>query len=220
MDVRILIIDEHTIFREGLACHFEQQNGFEVVGQAGDGPSAVEAASQCRPDLVLLGPLTRGMTSAETARALAGACPDARVICMAMSGLPEHVAEMKSAGVRGYLVRRSNFRELTEAISRVMEGGEYLCPEVRAPSDDRRHRSRRDASPSCAPPAVLSERETEIVRLVAAGRRRDEIARMLSIPLATYDKHKHKLMKKLGLSTDSDLTKFALRQGLASIDDA
>ncbi len=220
--IRILIVDDHRLFREGLAGLLAAEADFRVVGEAGDGQSALRLAGETQPEVVILDVTLPGENGIVVAGKLREAAPEARILALSMHVESRFVAEMFRAGAGGYLVKMCEFEELSEAVRVVASGGNYVSPQIAGevvrevfggkPAVD-------EAAASAAPGGIerLSERELEILRLLAEGKSAKESAVMLHVSVKTIDSHRRQIMSKLGLNSVAELTKFAIRSGLTSL---
>lgn len=214
---KVLLADDHTLVLEGLGKLLEPH--FDLVGTAGDGRAAVEAAERLRPDVVLLDismPLLNGI---DAARQLRKRLPEAKIIVLSMHADPLYVSEAFRAGCSGYLLKRSAASELVFAIDEVLKGRFYVTPgvarEVIEPVFEDRSASRAKPPPEGR---TLTPRQREVLQLVAEGKSIKEIASILDISVKTVEFHKSRIMAELDLHTTADLTKFAVAHGIASLD--
>lgn len=213
MNTRVLLVDDHEMMRDGLRLMLKRKPGIEVVGVAGDGQTAVELARSLTPDLIVMDIHLGDSNGIDVARRVLAEAPHIRIIIL--SGLPEEdfVHGAVQAGVKGYLLKANASEELSQAIQAVMEGHSYLCPEA-AEVVLRSYRELLKDRPSLAKP-LLSDREREVLRLTAQGLRVKEVAQHLNISPKTVETHRTHLMKKLDCAGVADLTRYAIREGLA-----
>ncbi len=216
MATRILLADDHKILRDGLHLLISKQNGLKVIGEAENGLKAVAMALKLSPDIVLMDIGMPYLNGTESTRQITNHDKNIRVIGLSMHSDRRYVSEMLKAGASGYLVKNSAFEELTEAIHTVMMGCTYLSPVVAKAfvKEYRRDTTVRDNSAF----AVLTERERQVLQLIAEGRKTREIADCLYISIKTVETHRMHIMKKLSLTSIAELTKYAIREGLASLE--
>jgi DNA-binding NarL/FixJ family response regulator len=212
MTVRILLVDDHQIVREGLAALIDREPTMEVVGAAVDGREAVTEARDLKPDLVLMDVAMPGLTGVEATRQIVSERPETRVLCLSMHVERRFVSAVLEAGAAGYLLKDCAQAELVEAIRQVIAGRSYLSPAVAATvvEDYAAHLSgeaRAQASP-------LSGREREVLQLLAEGHSTARIAERLCLSPKTVGSHREHIMRKLGIDSIAGLTKYAIRHGL------
>lgn len=211
MSVRILLADDHQLFREALRVMLEKERGIEIVAEAGDGLAVVTLAQQHQPDVVCMDISMPGMNGIETTRRLLGINPSIKVIALSAFSEQRYIQEMMTAGAQAYITKAAAGEQLLRAIQSVLNGQKYLCPEA-AGSMSRALASRPDASPSGS--VVLGVRERQVLQLVAEGHTSVEIAGHLKMAPSTVEVHRRNIMRKLDLHSVADLTKYAIRNGL------
>ena len=214
MKIHVLLADDHTIVREGLRSLLERETDIEVVADVEDGRAAVRAVSETRPDVVIMDVSMPDMNGIEATRQITSAAPKTKVICLSMHRERKFVGAMLRAGASGYVLKNDVARELTEAIRRVMSGGTYLSPAIAG--DVVRHYVR-GRPPEKGAFADLSEREREVLQLIAEGLSTKEVAAKLYVSEKTVAAHREHIMAKLNLHTVVDLTRYALREGLSEL---
>jgi two-component system, NarL family, response regulator NreC len=208
MSIRVLIVDDHAVVRTGLRLLLETQEDMEAVGEAGSVEEAVERADELRPDLVLLDLAMPGRAGIEAMPGLLKANPEVKVLILSMEDDPRYVREAFAAGARGYLLKEAVANEVVGAIREVAAGGRYVHPELGARLID--------TEPSAEGPREdpLSDREREVLTLLALGHTNHEIAKQLFISVRTAEAHRAHIMKKLGLKSRAELVRYALAKGL------
>lgn len=211
MKSRVLLADDHTIVREGLAGLLSAQADMEVVAQAGDGHEAVERAIATRPDVVVLDLNMPRLDGLEAARRIRKALPATRILVLTMHDEEEYVLRLVRAGVHGYLVKDGAAAELVTAIRAVRKGGGHFGPQAaRALAG-----AWQEARPLPEDPYErLTDREREVFRLLVEGRTNAQVAETLGISPKTVDNHRTHLMEKLGVHNATELVRFAARRGL------
>lgn len=217
MAVKILIADDHKIVREGLCAMFEKQAGMEVVGEAEDGATAVRLARELRPNVIILDINMPGMDGIDAARRLVKELPETKIIALSMFAKRAFVTKMLEAGASGYVLKGAAFSELAKAVNTVLAGEVYLCaPAATVLVDEYVDRSGGGTASSTG---RLTERELDILKLLAEGKPSKEIALILDISIQAVDASRRRIMKKLEIESFADLVKYAIREGLTSIDD-
>lgn len=211
MTIRIMMVDDHQMFREALRCALNVEPDLEVVGEIGTGREALKQLAAVCPDVLLLDIALPDMTGLEVAEQAMAARPN--LLIVALSGYTDKVFvdEMLKAGGRAYVVKSAGVKELIMAIRAVLAGHVFLSPEITGAM-----LSRSDGHPSLSMPSAcaLGRREREVLRLLAMGRRSAAIADELGIQSATVDVHRSNIKKKLGLRSVAELTRYAIREGL------
>ncbi|MGA9538507.1 MAG: response regulator transcription factor [Desulfobacterales bacterium] len=213
---RIFIVDDHRIVREGLQSLVEKENDLEVVGMAENGRQALLLARRLKPDVVIMDIAMPELNGVDATRQILDEVPGVKVIALSMHSEKQFVEGMLRAGVMGYLLKESAFEELIKAIRIVCAGKKYLSPDVTdivlrdylSPPDGKDIEQASD----------LTLREREVLQLLAEGRATKKIAERLNISVKTVESHRKNLMDKLNLHTVAELTKYAVRRGLTSIE--
>jgi DNA-binding NarL/FixJ family response regulator len=209
--ISVLIVDDHAVVREGLRLMLEKQDDMEAVGEAGSVDEAVAEARRLRPDLVLLDLTMPGKPGLQAMPGLLREDPDLKVLILSMEDDPRYVREAFAAGARGYLLKEAVANEVVGAIREVAGGGRYVHPELGARLID--------TEPSREGPRAdpLSDREREVLTLLALGHTNHEIAKQLFISVRTAEAHRAHIMKKLGLATRAELVRYAIANGLHQV---
>lgn len=212
MTTRVLLADDHKILRQGLQTLLQNEPDIEVVGQADNGRGAIELAKELRPDVVIMDVAMPDVGGVRATRELVNAVPTAKVVALSMHSDRRFVTGMLSAGASGYLLKDSAFEELALSIRAVMRGELYLSAGITGVVVDEL------VGPRLAKEPLLSTRETEVLRLLAAGKSTADMARELGVSVKTIETHRRQIMHKLGLHSVAELTKYAVREGLTSLD--
>ena len=207
--IRVLLVDDHELLRAGLKSRLEPEPGIEVVGEADTAERAVLMARRVQPDLIVLDLLLPRKSGDEVIPELTEVAPQSRVLVVSSQAAPSSVRRALSAGAAGYLPKRSSDRDLVAAIQLVANGGGYVDPELGAQLVN-------PDSPGALEP--LSERERDVLYLLALGYTNQEIGEKLFISVRTVDTHRAHLMRKVQLQTRSELVMFALANGVIGPD--
>ena len=208
--VRILLVDDHAVVREGLKRLIAGQPDIEVVGEASDGHEAVENVKVLRPDVVMLDVSMPHMSGVDVTRELKGISPETRVLALTVHEDDAYVREFLKAGAAGYLLKRAPTEELLRAIRSVAGGGLYVDSRVAGRLVQKLSHGDR---PGIVPTVELSERETEVLRLIARGYANKEIAAQLDLSVKTVETYKARSMEKLGLRSRVDIVRLAVKRG-------
>jgi DNA-binding NarL/FixJ family response regulator len=213
---RVLVVDDVDLFRTGLSAALRAA-GFDICGQAGDAESAVTAAEELLPDVVVLDILMPGLSGLEVVEKILAVSPSSRVILLTASESVEDLLEGIRAGARGYLVKDTAFEGLAEAIREVVRGGAAVSSRMGGKLFDilRQHLRHQDIAGDRAP--CLTGREVEILRHVAAGETSREIGRVLYISENTVKNHIRNILDKLGLHSRSEAVLYAVRESLIEL---
>lgn len=212
MSVKVLLVDDHELMLDGLRSLLDKQPGMEVVGEAKDGRAAVTAARELSPDLVVMDVSMPDLNGVEATRQIISQRGSIKVLCLSMHSDPSLVEAMLEAGAAGYQLKDYALEELVRAIGIVMSDETYLCSRVSGGVVKALLRSDRPKSAF----AHLTEREREVLQLIAEGHTNPEIAERLFISVKTVGTHREHLMQKLDIHSIAGLTKYAIRHGLTS----
>ena len=215
MSIRIVLADDHNILREGLRLLIEKQADMEVVGEAENGRTAVELAHKLKPDIVVMDISMPDLNGIEATRQIVGRIEGVKVVALSMHSGREYVMDMLQAGVSGYILKESCPEDLARAIHLVAAGKTYLDPEIAEVAIETAVNPRSDADRPRA--EELTNREREVLQLLAEGKTTKQIAALLFVSTKTIDTHRRQIMKKLNLDSLPELTKYAIRAGLTSL---
>lgn len=209
MSIRVLVVDDHAVVRSGLRRVLDAAEGIETVGEAPSAERAVFEALEHKPDVILLDVTMPGKSGIEGMPALFQAAPEAKVLVLSMHDDPRYVRAAFEAGASGYVLKEAADTEVVDAVRAVAAGERYLHPALgaRLVAAEAEERKRAQADP-------LSEREREVLQLLALGHTNQEIATKLYISVRTAETHRAHIMQKLGLTSRAELVRYALDQGL------
>jgi len=211
--IRILLVDDHAVLRAGLRLLLEAQPDMQVVGEAGDGAAAVQRAVELKPDVVLMDISMPGTNGLEAIRQLRRACPDTRILVLTMHANEEYLFQVLQDGGAGYVLKKAADTELIDAIRAVHAGQAFLYPSVtKMLIQDYVQRVRRGEESTSY--GVLTEREREVLKLIAEGHTSQEIADILVLSIKTVETHRTHIMQKLNLHSRAELVKYAIRKGI------
>jgi DNA-binding NarL/FixJ family response regulator len=208
--LRILLADDHVTVRHGLKLLIEAQPDMKVISEASDGKAAMHSALALKPDVIVMDISMPGMNGLAATRALKQKQPNVIIVTLTRHGDDAYVQELLRAGVAGYVLKQSAPTELIQAIRAAAAGGQYIDSTLTARMTSRLLGR---ADKSAKPAGELSEREAEVIRLIASGYSNKEIAAQLSLSVKTVEAHKANAMRKLGLRGRIDIVKYAVLQG-------
>lgn len=217
MSIRIILADDHNIMREGLRTLLERHEGFEIVAEAENGHTTVELAKTYKPDIVIMDISMPDLNGIEATRQIIADIEGVKVIGLSMHSDKRFIANMLEAGAMGYLRKNCGSDELIHAIQTVASGHVYLGQKIVGimARDFIQHIIETDQNKS----TFLTVKEREILQLIAEGKPTKQIAQHLNISEKTVEKHRQNLMNKLDIHNIADLTKYAVREGLTSLED-
>ncbi len=213
--IRVLLAEDHTIVRKGLRALLDDEAGIEVVGEAEQGQQTIELVRRLLPDVVLMDITMPVLNGLEATRQIKKLFPQVKVLVLTVHLTEEYVYQTLQAGASGYVVKHAAVSELVQAIQTVYCGGTFLSPFLsRRPIEtyERRAETKEDKH------GRLTDREREVLQLIAEGRTNREIAQLLHITVKTVEAHRAHVMDKLSLHSTAELTKYALRKGIISPD--
>jgi two-component system, NarL family, response regulator NreC len=226
--IRLMLVDDHEVVRVGLRTFLETQPDFETVGEAGTGEAGVDTALKTHPDVILMDITMPGMDGMEATRRLHSLCPDCRVLALTVHDDKQYFMQMLAAGASGYITKQAAADELVEAIHTIAEGNVYLQPALARWLLEDYQRLAHDGNPAGAAItgpeearvvglSVLSQRERQVLEMVAHGDTNQEIGRQLNLSHKTIARHRERIMKKLNIHSRTELIKFAIRTGLVQL---
>ncbi len=215
MSIKIMIVDEHKILREGLSTLIAKQPNMEIIGEATDGREALELVNKLSPDIILMDVTMPNLSGIEATRKIKSKNSDIEIIALSLHSDRRYVLGMIDAGASGYLLKECAFDELVRAINTVKNGKKYLSPEISSILID--EYSKKNPQDKLSIYSKLTPRETEILQLIAEGKNTKEISNRLNISIKTVETHRRHIKKKLKSESIAELTKIAIREGLTSI---
>ncbi|CAK0739556.1 putative Transcriptional regulatory protein DegU [Gammaproteobacteria bacterium] len=216
MTIRVLLVDDHTMFREALRLMLDKEPGIEVVGELGDGSQIEETIARLTPGIVVMDVSMPGINGIETTRAVLAKFPEVRVVALSAFGYKQFVMEMLDAGAVAYVVKLAAGKELVRAITNAAQGKTYLCPDAVSILVQTSQLNKTPSPPAAAVSEErrLGQREKEVLRLLAEGKSSPQISGILGIAHTTVDVHRRNIMRKIELHTVAELTKYAIRTGI------
>jgi two-component system response regulator NreC len=209
MTIRVLLVDDHAVVRSGLRRVLEAEDDIEVVAEAGDMRNAVFEARAHKPDVIVMDVVMPDASGIEATPAVLEEAEDAKVLMLSMQDDPRYVREAFAVGANGYVLKEAADTEVVDAVREVAQGGRYVHPALgaRLIAAEAQERAEAEADP-------LSEREREVLRLLALGHTNQEIAKMLFLSVRTVETHRAHIMQKLRLSSRAELVRYALEHNL------
>ena len=215
MSIRILLVDDHEIMREGLCALLRKHEDMEVVGKAGDGRCAIRMAEELKPDVVIMDISMPNLNGFDATSRVLGICPDVKVLALSTYSDRANVTKMLKAGASGYMLKDSTFKELVKGIKAIKDGKTFLCSRASGVVLDDymsmlSNLNEKDSD-------RLTSREREVLQLVAEGKASKRIAAILHLSVKTVDSHRAHIMEKLGVHNTVELAKYAIREGLTSL---
>lgn len=212
--LRVVLADDHALFRAGLRALLHSLQGIQVVGEAGNGHEVIQLVERERPDLVLMDIAIPELTGLEATARITKVLPKVRIIILSMHANEEYVRQALHAGASGYLMKGAEPSELELAVKAVMRGDTYLTPAVsKKMVDDYLKQNSADAKSG-----ALSPRQREVLKLIAEGRSTKEIAGHLDLSVKTVEGHRAELMRRLEIHDVAGLVRYAIRIGLVQVD--
>jgi DNA-binding NarL/FixJ family response regulator len=210
MSLKIFLADDHQIIREGLRAVIEKKTDMKVVGEAGDGRIAVQRVQETMPDIVIMDITMPEMNGIEATRLIIKNSPHIKVIALSMHTDKRFVSEIFKAGACGYVLKESALCELIDAINAIRRGCSYISMDIQKVINKKLAKHPLYSE--------LSDREREVLQLIAEGKSGKQMADCLVISVKTVDSHRQQIMKKLNMHSIPELTKYAVREGLTSLE--
>jgi len=212
---RILLVDDHELMREGLRSILAREDDVEIVGEASSGREAVLLSRTLDPDVVVMDVGMKDLNGIDATRQIRREFPKVQVIALSSHSDSRYVSAILDAGACGYLLKANAYADFREALKAIRQGKNYLCPEVtKGVVDASLHRPQ---SGTIAP-SPLSDREREVLQLLAEGLTSPQIGKRLFIATSTVETHRRSITRKLGIHSIADLTKWAIREGLTELE--
>ena len=215
MKLKIILADDHNIVREGLRSLIDRESDMEVVGEANNGWLAVELTKKLNPDVVIMDVAMPDLNGIEATRKIVEEIPEVKILALSMYADKRFVAGTLKAGAAGYILKDCAFEEMAGAIRSVANGGTYLSPGVAGIVIQDYVSKLNDAD--CTPLASLTPREREVLQLLSEGKSTREIANKLVVSVKTVETHRRQMMEKLNVHSVAELTKYAIREGLTTV---
>jgi two-component system, NarL family, response regulator NreC len=217
MSIRIILADDHAVLRHGLSKSFQNEKDMEIVAQAKDGRTTVELVRELSPDIVIMDIGMPDLNGIEATRKITKDFPQTKVIALSMHSSKSFIMEMFKAGASGYLLKDCEFDELVNAIKTVIDNKTYISPSISnvvVESSLLNSSKKKDGSAF----SVLSQREREVLQLMAEGKTTKQVAKRLHISPKTVEGHRMRIMDKLKIDSIAMLTKYAVQEGLTSLE--
>ncbi len=215
MTIRVLLADDHKIVRDGLRTLLEKHSDIAVLGEAEDGREALQLARKLSPDVVVMDIAMPELNGIEATRQILSEYPGIKIVALSMHSDKRFVSEMLKAGASAYLLKDCAFEELITAIRTIMKGKIYLSPGIAGVVLADYIRDDRKSEQSVF--SQLSDREREVLQLMAEGKSTKEVAAHLNVSIKTVETHRTNIMTKLDIHSIAELTKYAIREGLTSL---
>jgi DNA-binding NarL/FixJ family response regulator len=216
MSIEVLLVDDHAIIREGLRSLLERQPGMEVIADTDDGRKAIELVREHLPDIVVMDITMRGLNGIEATRQITQDFPAVKVIALSIHSKRRYVTDMLSAGASGYILKECLFDEFVQAIHAVVAGGRYLSPRITDVVVD--DYVKRLSAVKNSPLETLTSRQREVLQLVAEGKSTKQIALELHVSTKAIEANRRQIMDKLDIHSIAELTKYAVREGLTTLE--
>jgi DNA-binding NarL/FixJ family response regulator len=215
--MKVMLVDDHPLFREGIRALLSAEPDIEVVGEAADGKQAIDLAEKLSPDIIVMDLVMPGMNGMQAAQQLHDKHPEIKVLILSMYDDDEYIRQILKAGASGYVLKRAASDDLLRAIREVEKGGSALHPTVAAKLIKDYIRSTKSTGQGDAG-SSLTARESEVLKLVAEGHTNRQIADLLGLGRKTIDTHRTNVMRKLDLHDVTALVKYALKRGLINLE--
>jgi DNA-binding NarL/FixJ family response regulator len=215
---RVLLVEDHIVVRQGIKALLSDEPDLEVVGEADNGREALQAVMELQPNLVLMDISMPGLNGIEATRQIRQRHPEVKVIVLSMHANEEYVFQVLRAGASGYVLKQSDSSEVLTAIRAALAGGSFLSPPIsRTVVDD--YVRRAEARGEGRDLDLLTSREREVLQLLAEGMSNRKIAEQLNISVKTVETHRSNMMNKLDVDSKTELIKYALRKGWATLEE-
>ena len=225
--IRLMLVDDHDVVRVGLKSFLQTQENFEVVAEAGNGEEALSRALEIHPDIILMDITMPGMDGMEATRRLRVLCPDCMILALTVHDDKQYFMQMLAAGASGYITKHAAADDLIDAIHTVAAGHVYLQPALaRWLLEDYQRLVQQQGQSFQSPPGnhvaivgldALSQRERQVLEMVAQGLNNQQIGQQLGLSPKTIARHRERIMNKLNMHSRTELVKFAIRTGLVQL---
>lgn len=215
MGVRILIVEDQVMMREGLRALIGQEVDMEIVGEADNGTAAIELARELKPDVIIMDVAMTGMNGIEATRQIKAEMPDLKIVALSAYDNREYVMGMVKAGVSGYLLKDCAFEDLVRAIRTILQNKSYLSPDAAKVVLDAQSENQ-ISSGKAALSDTLSELDLELIKLLSEGKSAREIAAKNNQSVKTVEGRRRRIMKKLNINSTAELVRYAVREGMVA----
>lgn len=216
--MRVMILDDHPLFREGLKTIVEKGNKYKVVAEAGDGKEGISLAREHKPDIMLVDISIPKKNGIQVIRELKDLLPQTHFVIISMHSEADYIVEAFRAGASGYMIKESAASQLLHGLETISAGDIFLDSGISQEVILKMLRAKEEGGFSAEPYSTLTSREQEVMRLLAQGHTTKEVAQQLFVSPKTVENHRSRLMKKLGLNTSVDLIRYAARLGLIDLE--
>jgi len=216
MTIKVFLVDDHTIFREGLYLLLDQEQDIEIIGEAEDGHEAIKKVPQKSPDVVIMDIAMPNLNGIEATRQIKAEHPEIDILMLSMKNNAEDAYQALKAGACGYILKKSAGEEVVEAVRTAYNGERFLSDQINRTLVENYIIENKKGSPE-DPLEDLSPREKEVLQLVAEGKATKEIAMMLHLSKSTVETYRKRMMKKLGLSNLTELIKFSIKHEIITV---
>jgi DNA-binding NarL/FixJ family response regulator len=213
-NITVLLVDDHTIVRQGLKALLNSEQNITILGEAQTGREAVELAAQHRPMVVIMDLAMPRLNGAEATRQILKATPSTKVIVLSTYGDDEHVQQALAAGAAAYLLKQTAAEDVIDAIREVAKGNAYFSPPIAKRLREQTAAAPADEAASKAPNVELTQREAEVLQLIAEGYANKQIAAELNLSVKTVEKHRQQVMQKLNIHNIAGLVRHAAAKGI------
>src|SRR5436190_3262946 len=210
-NINVLLVDDHTIVRQGLRALLNAEKNITIVGEAQTGREAVDLAAQLRPSVVIMDLAMPRLNGAEATRQILKAMPSAKIIVLSTYGDDEHVQQALAAGAAAYLLKQTAAEDVVDAIREVVKGNAYFSPAI---AKRLREQTVQPSENTRTPDVELTQREAEVLQLIAEGYANKQIAAELNLSVKTVEKHRQQVMQKLGIHNIAGLVRHAAAKGI------
>ncbi len=209
--IRVLLVDDHTVVRQGLRRVLENETQIEIVGEVGDGRAAIEAVRRLEPTVAVVDISLPNLNGIEVTRQLAKVSPNTKVLILSMHADDGYVRQSLKAGAKGYLLKDADDQDLIKAVLALSAGGSCFSPAVSKILLEEYLQEGRDSNDELS---LLSDREREVLQLIAEGKSNKEVSQLLDVAVSTVESHRKHVMEKLDLHNTAAIVRFAVRKGL------